>query len=100
MLIDKPICGSADTVPVGTTVREAARIMKENGGSLILVLDGGRVAGILTEDDIVGAVAEGLDWEMTMVDDLMMSDSVCLLAESDREDYLYGERPSTTASVD
>jgi CBS domain-containing protein len=100
MLIDDLICRSAATVHVGVSVLEAARLMKENAVGSILVLDGNRIAGILTEGDVVGAVADGLDCETTMVDNLMTSDPVCLPAGSDLEDCLYGERSSTTASVD
>jgi CBS domain-containing protein len=74
--------------------------MKENAVGSILVLDGNRIAGILTEGDIVGAVAEGLDYETTMVDDLMRSDPVCLPAGSELEECLCRERSTATGSVD
>jgi CBS domain-containing protein len=100
MCKDGLIRRSAATVPVGVSVHEAARLMKENAVGLILVLDGGRIAGILTEGDIVGAVAEGLDYETTMVDELIGSDPVCLPAGSELAECLHRERTSATGSVD
>ncbi len=43
----------------GTRLAEAARRMDERGVGAILVLEGARLAGILTERDILRAVARG-----------------------------------------
>ncbi len=46
------------------TIREAAQKMIEGGiGSLIVVNDEGEAVGIVTERDVVRAVAEGVDTE-------------------------------------
>lgn len=48
------------TVKPGTTLRDAARALYENGvGSLLVVGDDGTLVGIFTERDLVKAVAQG-----------------------------------------
>lgn len=61
------------TTAVDTSVREAARIMKECHSSAVLVVDSkGVLAGICTERDIVfGVVAAGRDPGQTRVDAIM-----------------------------
>ena len=57
------------TVPIGTTLTEAAETLAENSiGSLIV--GEGRIEGIITESDIVGAVGSRADLE-TPVEELM-----------------------------
>lgn len=45
--------------PSSTTVRQAAGYMLESGVHRLLVIDDGRLQGIVTNTDIVRAVAEG-----------------------------------------
>ncbi len=55
-----------------TTVRDAARIMKKNHSSAVLVVDEGILVGIFTERDIAyRVVAENLDPLRTSVDRVM-----------------------------
>ncbi len=51
------------------TLREAARQMREAGASCIAVMDGDRFAGIVTERDMVEAVANGVRPAEAHVDD-------------------------------
>jgi CBS domain-containing protein len=46
-------------VEPGTTLDEAARRMAERNVGTVLALDGGRLVGILTERDVLRAVAAG-----------------------------------------
>jgi len=60
------------TAPVDATVRDAARMMKKDHSSAVLIVDKGVLAGICTERDIVIAVvAAGLDPEHTKVSAIM-----------------------------
>ena len=61
---------SADllVVGVGDTVAEAARLMMKRGvGAAVVVDEGIPVAGIITERDVMRAVADGRDPEATSV---------------------------------
>ena len=61
---------SADllVVGVGDTVAEAARLMMKRGvGAAVVVNEGIPVAGIITERDVMRAVADGRDPEATSV---------------------------------
>ena|SRR5256885_11506520 len=48
------------SVEPGETITEAARRMVERNLGAVLVLDGGRLVGIMTERDLMRAVARGL----------------------------------------
>jgi CBS domain-containing protein len=59
------------TVDAGDSVAEAARQMRDGDFGSVLVLDNGRVDGIVTDRDIaVRAVAEGRDPEFTQVSEI------------------------------
>ena len=49
-------------------IREIARRMVERNLGAVLVLDGGRLAGIMTERDIMRAVARGLHGDAVVAD--------------------------------
>ncbi len=49
------------SVEPGDTVTEVAQRMVERNVGAVLVLDGGRLVGIMTERDLMRAVARGLD---------------------------------------
>jgi CBS domain-containing protein len=58
-------------VEAGDSVAEAARQMRDGDFGSVLVLDNGRVDGIVTDRDIaVRAVAEGRDPEFTQVSEI------------------------------
>ena len=54
------------TVPKGTAVRDAARLMVENGVGLLVIEEGQRVVGVISERDVVRAVARGLSESATV----------------------------------
>jgi CBS domain-containing protein len=59
------------TVDAGDPVVEAARIMRDSDIGDVVVMDGGQVAGILTDRDIVvRGVAEGVDAESASVSEV------------------------------
>ncbi len=72
-----------------TTVRgdedfaAAARLMHERHISSLIVTDGSRPAGILTERDVVNVVAEGLDPAATRVRDRMSTDLATVTPRDD-----------------
>ena len=67
------------TVPSSATVLEAATCMRDSDIGDVIVLDGNRVAGIVTDRDIVvRAVAGGLDPASTTVRDICSGDVVTL----------------------
>ncbi len=49
------------TATPDATFAEAAAMMHDHHISSVIVMDGGRLAGIVTERDLVNAVAEGID---------------------------------------
>jgi CBS domain-containing protein len=53
MSTDVPITGLDDTV------RDAARLMSGTGAKLLPVCDGARLVGVLTDWDVISAVADG-----------------------------------------
>ena len=65
-----------DTARLAETARTAAqRMQARNVGTLVVVDDGGRVAGILTDRDLaVRVVARGVDPNLARVADVMTSD--------------------------
>ena len=75
------------TVDAGDTLAEAARVMREGDVGPVLVLDEGRVTGILTDRDIVvRAVADGRDPQSTTVREAYSSDLVSLTPDQDLDD--------------
>ena len=67
--VEELMTSPVETVPPETTLAEAAGVLSENGiGSL--VVGENRLAGILTESDIVAATGERLD-HTTPVSELM-----------------------------
>jgi CBS domain-containing protein len=60
------------------TVAEASAKMRQNQTGSILVMDAGRLTGILTERDVLRVVAEGKDPKVVSVQDEMTSDPVTI----------------------
>jgi CBS domain-containing protein len=66
----QPISAQADT-----SVAEAARIMRSRRVGALLVMEGGRLAGIFTERDaLFRVIAEGRDPEATPLHEVMTRD--------------------------
>jgi CBS domain-containing protein len=61
------------TVEPGVKLTEVAQRMVARDVGAVLVLDGGRLVGILTERDVLRAVAGGID-DTTLVSDWMTRD--------------------------
>lgn len=66
---DEPLAGAA------------ARMRSRRAGALV-VLEAGRLAGIITERDLLGAMADGLDPGVTPVSDCMTPEP-CTIAAAD-----------------
>ncbi|MFP3259021.1 MAG: CBS domain-containing protein [Caldivirga sp.] len=49
------------TVDASSTIRDAARVMADNNIGLLVVMDRGRMVGVVSERDVVRAVARGVD---------------------------------------
>ena len=63
------------TVEIGDSLVDAARAMREGDIGNVIVTDGGRVAGIVTDRDIVvRAIAEGREPGSTRAGDVCSSD--------------------------
>ncbi len=75
------------TVDAGDTLAEAARVMREADVGPVVVLDGGQLAGILTDRDIVvRAVADGRDPQSTLVREACSANLVTLSPDQDIEE--------------
>ena len=62
---------SPHTIQIGASVIDAAQIMRKSGIGEVIVLEGTRLFGIVTDRDIVvRAVAEGRNPESTLVSDI------------------------------
>jgi CBS domain-containing protein len=73
--------GSIVSTPVATvrptaTLREAARLLAADRVGLLVVLDHRGVRGVLSERDLVAAVADGEDVEVERVADHLVDDLV------------------------
>ena len=69
-------------VPIGTPLREAIAQMQANGGEPILVTDGSRLAGVITERDVLHKVL-GKDPDLgAPVDRVMTPDPQSLTSEA------------------
>ena len=74
MLVRDVMTGAAVTDSATDTLRSAAeRMWREQTGSL-LVMDGERLAGIITERDLLRAVALGADLTTATVDEAMTTE--------------------------
>jgi CBS domain-containing protein len=71
-LRDIMVPGFVHAVQLGSTVQEAVRTMTERNVGIVAVLDGDRLAGLVSERDVVRrVVAAGRDTATTVVDDVM-----------------------------
>ncbi len=76
-------------VQVDAPVRDAARLMADRGIGCVVVLDGTRLAGIITDRDItVRCVAAGHDAAETRVRDVMTRNPVAVSPETSADDAL------------
>jgi CBS domain-containing protein len=72
------------TLAATATIFDAAKKMKENDIGDIMVMQGGRLAGILTDRDIVvRAIAAGADPTRIVVDDICSHDLTTVAPDDD-----------------
>jgi CBS domain-containing protein len=77
------------TVPQTMSLAEAARRMREHDVGDVIVMDGERMSGMLTDRDIVvRAVALDLDPDVTIVDDVASHEIVSVAPETDVSDVV------------
>ena len=77
------------TVESGDTIVEAARAMRESDAGDVLVVEQGRLTGIVTDRDItVRAVAEGRDPNETRVGEVATTDVRTLTPDQSVDDAL------------
>lgn len=68
-------------VEMAATLQEAAQSMRDRKISSLVVTEQDRLVGIMTERDIVSAVADGADSEVAHVRDYMTSNPISAQAE-------------------
>jgi CBS domain-containing protein len=71
MKLGSLVGGSATVIGLEATVADAAEVLVEDGVGSLGVVDGRRLVGIITERDVVRAVASGSDPEEELVSDWM-----------------------------
>ena len=71
------------TVEVEATVADAATLMGENAVGSVMILDGERLAGILTERDIVRALSSDYEAPTRPVGEWMTRDPVTIAPDAD-----------------
>jgi CBS domain-containing protein len=77
------------SVAPDATISEAARLMRDRDTGAILVCEGSRVRGIVTDRDIaVRAVAEGSDPGSTPVSQIASTDVAAVSPDSDVDDAI------------
>jgi CBS domain-containing protein len=87
MKISEIMTPNVETVGTDDTLQEAAHTMKELEIGLLPVCEGDRVAGMITDRDmVVRAMAKGLDPKSTRVRDVMTTSIVCCFAEDDTDE--------------
>jgi CBS domain-containing protein len=79
--------GQVFTTGKGTTVLEAALLMNEHKIGALVVLEGGQVAGMFTERDVLQrVVGQRRDPATTTVGEVMSTEVVCCTAETTLEE--------------
>jgi CBS domain-containing protein len=71
MRLDALVGGTTEIIGPEGTLLDAAESMSDQGVDYVIVIDNREVVGILTERDLVLAVAEGTDLGATLVEQWM-----------------------------
>jgi CBS domain-containing protein len=66
-----------------TTIAEVARQMRKGDSDSAVVMSEGRLQGIITERDLVRAIADGLDPQQARADVVMTADPATVEADED-----------------
>ena len=81
--IREVMTASPQTIDLSATIKDAARLMEHNDIGVVIVVDGERVAGMITDRDVtIRAVADGRDPNTTTVAQVYSSE-VATLSPSD-----------------
>src|ERR1700674_266601 len=75
--------GPLVSVDPETTVAEVARQMRADDSDSIAVMSEGRLVGIITERDLVKAIADGVDPQQAKADVVMTADPATVDADED-----------------
>ena len=76
-----------NTLDKTATVRDAAKLMRDEGIGDVIVCNDGQIAGIVTDRDItVRAVADGKDPASTKLGDICSGNPVCLSPDDTVDD--------------
>lgn len=75
--------GQLLSVEPETTVAEVARRMRTDDSDSVAVMSEGRLVGIITERDLVRAIADGVDPQQVRADVVMTSDPATVDADED-----------------
>ena len=75
--------GRLQTVDPQTSLAEVARLMRLEDADSVAVMDGGRLAGIITERDLVRAIADGVDPKQATAEVIMTKGPATVSAEED-----------------
>ena len=78
MKISEIMTKAAVTDSADDTLAQACDKMRHAQTSSMLIMDGDRLVGIVTERDVVKTIAQGLDPKQTRVKDIMTSDLVTI----------------------
>lgn len=78
MKISEIMTKAAVTDSAEDTLAEACDKMRHSQTSSILIMDGDRLVGIVTERDVVKTIARGLDPKETRLKDIMTTDIVTI----------------------
>ena len=71
------------SVAPDTTIAEVARKMRKDDSDSVAVMSEGRLVGILTERDLVKAIADGVDPQEATADIVMTADPATVDADED-----------------
>ncbi len=75
--------GELLSVDPETTVAEVARRMRKDDSDSVAVMSEGRLVGIITERDLVRAIADGIDAKQVTAQVVMTSDPATVDADED-----------------
>ena len=75
--------GDLLSVDPETTIGEVARQMRKGDADSVAVMSGGKLVGIITERDLVRAIADGVDPQEARADLLMTADPATVDADED-----------------
>ena len=77
------------TVTAGSTIAEAARLMRDEDAGIVPVVEGDRLTGVVTDRDVaVKVVAEGKDPESTTVQQVASTNLVTVDPQQDLDEAL------------